>query len=233
MLKKKFYTYYQYLLNSMTSVTPGLYDDNDNLLASWDRLVNNYGLNLAKSGIVYPPATTTSSILYILNNNEEFANATKLVTGSDLTSIGDAAFGYSATNPEWRVNLKFIDLSGSTKLTTLGTSIFNGCAELTTVILPLSISSITNSMFKDCGKLTSVDIPRSVTKISEDAFYGCETLPSLVIPASVTIIQGFAFTGCDALTLYCEAASKPSGWASYWNYVGQDINCPVVWGYKK
>ncbi|MDE7394645.1 MAG: leucine-rich repeat domain-containing protein, partial [Clostridiales bacterium] len=66
------------------------------------------------------------------------------------------------------------------------------------------------------------------TLIAAYAFWGCRSLTSIIIPSSVTDIGGGAFYSCSALTIYCEAQSKPSGWANNWN----DSNCPVVWDYK-
>jgi len=47
--------------------------------------------------------------------------------------------------------------------------------------------------------LTSIILPTSITKISESAFEGCEGLTSIVIPASVTFIDDFAFAHCSNL----------------------------------
>ena len=51
-------------------------------------------------------------------------------------------------------------------------------------------------------------------------------MTSIVIPNSVTSIGSWAFVNCDNLTIYCEATSKPSGWADVWTIGGQ-----VHWGF--
>ena len=88
--------------------------------------------------------------------------------------------------------------------------------------------SIGEGAFSRCTGLTSVTIPDSVTSIGRSAFEGCTGLTSVTIPDSVTSIGYSAFGGCTRLTIYCKAASQPSGWNSYWNLSGR----PVVWGYK-
>lgn len=70
----------------------GLYDTRNKLLADWDTLVNDYGLNI---GIDYVTnserinyyQTTTSSPYYILNNYPEFAKATRLVMPTRAISV--------------------------------------------------------------------------------------------------------------------------------------------------
>ena len=67
-------------------------------------------------------------------------------------------------------------------------------------IIPDSVTSIESSAFKECGNLTSITIPDSVSTIGESAFYGCKGLTSITIPDSVTTIRHSAFWGCDSLT---------------------------------
>ena len=113
-------------------------------------------------------------------------------------------------------------------VTTIGDEAFLGCTGLTSVIIPDSVKSIGDEAFEYCSSLTSVTIPNSVTSIGEWAFGNCTSLMSVIIPDSVKSIGPWAFGNCSSLTIYCEAASQPSGWNSNWNV----SNRPVVWGYK-
>ena len=68
----------------------------------------------------------------------------------------------------------------------------------------------------------------TVTEIGDSAFRNCNSIVSVSIPDSIINIGQYAFRDCSSLTIYCEAASKPSDWNSNWNY----SNCPVVWDCK-
>ena len=110
-------------------------------------------------------------------------------------------------------------------VTSIGSSAFDGCTSLTSITIPDSVTSIGGRAFDGCTSLTSITIPDSVTSIGELAFNNCTSLTSISIPDSVTSIIWYAFENCTSLTIYCEAASKPNGWNTNWNY----SNCPVVW----
>lgn len=73
-------------------------------------------------------------------------------------------------------------------------------SNLTSVIIPDSVTSIGDHAFSDCGSLTSVIIPDGVTSIGDSTFSGCGSLTSVIIPDSVTSIGDSAFSYCGSLT---------------------------------
>jgi hypothetical protein len=73
-----------------------------------------------------------------------------------------------------------------------------GKASLTTILLPLSITTIEYYGFQKCSGLTSMEIPSLVSTIGSGAFLSCNSLISVNIPASVTSIQSNAFS-CSGL----------------------------------
>ncbi len=85
-------------------------------------------------------------------------------------------------------------------VTNIGKGAFYNCGNLTSVNIPNSVTSIGGSTFSNCWSLTSISIPNSVTGIGESAFYGCSSLTSVIIPNSVTNIGNYAFDECSSLT---------------------------------
>ena len=70
--------------------------------------------------------------------------------------------------------------------------------------IPSSIKSVTitrgiipSYAFYNCAELTSITIPDSVTSIGDYAFYNCKGLTSVTIPDSVTSIGNSAFYNCN------------------------------------
>lgn len=106
----------------------------------------------------------------------------------------------------------------------IGSSVFEGCSNLTSVTIPNSVTNIGNNAFSCCNSLTIITIPNSVTNIGDyafydcninnvtfesksnvsnigvGAFYGCKSLKDIIIPESVTSIGAKAFYNCNRLT---------------------------------
>ena len=203
-------------------LAPGAYDENDIMLASWDELVNDYGLDIQSNYTTATYNTSESSIYSILNNNENLNSTVKIVMGNDVTKIGNYAF-YECSNLE--------NITISDTVTKIGPYAFFGCSSLTSIIIPESVTSIGMYAFNHCGlesiKVnerntvydsrencnaiieTSINelifgcenttIPNTVTSIGFYAFYGCSGLTSVEIPDSVTNINVNAFYECTEL----------------------------------
>ena len=60
---------------------------------------------------------------------------------------------------------------------------FYGCATLTGITLPDTLTGIGDHAFSGCSELTAIHVPDSVQRIGATAFAGCEKLTELTIPA--------------------------------------------------
>lgn len=122
-----------------------------------------------------------------------------------ITAENRANFGYTGeTNENLDIHAVYYDAESGTwySATSIGSSAFSGCSNLTSVDIPDRVTSVGKYAFRDCTALTSVDIPDGVTSIGEEAFSGCNVLTSADIPNSVTSIGGSAFKSCAALTSF-------------------------------
>ena len=93
-----------------------------------------------------------------------------------------------------------VEYKGSNyRVTTIADSAFYGHFDLTSVIIPNTVTYIGDDAFNSSG-LTSVTIPNSITNIGRGTFYNCDDLTSINIPNSVTSIGYEAFRACKGLT---------------------------------
>ena len=102
------------------------------------------------------------------------------------------------------------------KVTRIGKQAFHG-DDLTSVVIPNSVTTIAKEAFYACYKMTSVTIGNSVTTIEEAAFNGCRVLETLTIPSSVTSIEKGAFAGCAITSLVIEDAPVSLGYQAFAN----------------
>ena len=106
-------------------------------------------------------------------------------------------YSFDNRSPRSKSDIKRIIIGDG--VTTIGSSAFDNCSNLTSVAIPNSVTEIGFRAFEDCRALTSINIPNSVTEIGDYAFYNCSELTSITIPNSVTRIGDLAFSGCRSL----------------------------------
>ena len=84
-------------------------------------------------------------------------------------------------------------------------------SNLTSVIIPNSVTNIGLGAFYGCSSLNSVTIGNSVETIARGVFFECSSITSITIPNSVTSIGYRAFEGCSALdTISINATTPPT-----------------------
>ena len=210
-----------------------------------------YGVTVALSGDITIPETYNGIPVTQIDSNgfrdNNSANGyartngiTSITLPSGVTRIGNNAFFYctgltNITIPSGVTSIGSYAFRGCTGLTSItipsgvtsiGEGVFYNCTGLTSITLPSGVTSIGDYAFSGCTGLTSITLPSGVTSIGDSAFCDCARLTSITIPSGVTSIGANAFYYTGQVTIYAEAASKPSGWNSSWNF----SNNPVIWG---
>lgn len=140
-------------------------------------------------------AVTVENVVNAINSLKEVTHTVCVVGEIDeamLKNIGEVL----RSNKNAKVNL---DLSETTGLETIPTSVFDRCTSLTGVKIPENVTGISVGMFYGCTNLANIEIPASVTHIGYYAFGYCTSLTDIEIPKNVTSIGGVAFRGCASL----------------------------------
>ena len=94
----------------------------------------------------------------------------------------------------------FDELQYFTGLISIGINAFWYCRNMTSIVIPNSVTRIEYDAFYKCSSLTTINIPNTVTSIGNFAFSNCTGLTSVSIPNSVTYIGDGAFISCTSLT---------------------------------
>lgn len=133
-------------------------------------------------------------------------NALSKVNISDIAAWCNIIFADYTSNPLSIAhhlhlnNEEITDLVIPNNVTTISDRTFYGCSFLTSVTISNSVTIIGEYAFSGCSALNSVVIGNNVTSINSYAFDGCSTLSSLTIPNSVTSIGDRSFSSCLGLT---------------------------------
>lgn len=160
----------------------------------------------------------------ILHANSSFVADTyevpatvKLIGASAFKDVaGIKAITFEKSTEELSLNIEQNAFSGSgitsielpKRTSELGTSIFNGCENLTSVTFEngYACKTITSSMFAGCTALAEITIPGNVNTIERSAFSGCEKLVTVTFglasadqPSNITVIEADVFKNCTAL----------------------------------
>ena len=216
-----------------------IYCEAETIPTGWSSSWNPYASSnppvcnaIAEGDFVFRPSSdsTANVIGYIGSETVITIPATVSLKGTEcaVTGIGSQAFSG---------NTNIASITIPETVTQIETGAFDNCSaflnyegnagQTTITYEGVVFSSDTTVLISVDAPLTgSYTIPSTVTRVC--SFAGCTGLTSIVIPESVETVDNDAFDGCSALTIYCEAESKPSGWRVAWN----PENRPVFWGCK-
>lgn len=172
---------------------------------------------------------------YYETYQRNYRTEARIVKGGDLYSgdlvVPTSLGGYPVT---WIGSSAFEGCSGLTSiilpegLVTLGSSAFRNCQALTEIVIPDSVQLNSGYVFSGCTRLRSAKLPASSAVIPYEMFYGCSALTSVILPTNLTSISNYAFYDCAALREVALPASVTTigDYAFYGCTVLKDVELP-------
>lgn len=122
-------------------------------------------------------------------------------------TLAEQVFSYSIANNTINItgyegplgSVLIPDTIARLPVTSIGASAFGDVTGLSSVTLPVGLSTIGSGAFSACTGLTSITIPPSVTQIQESAFEACTGLTNVTVPENVNTMGDYVFQGCTGL----------------------------------
>ena len=111
-------------------------------------------------------------------------------SGYELDRVGAGYVGGDIVIPSEHKGLPVVEI---------GYGAFKSEKKLTSVVIPDSVTLISDDAFENQTALTSINIGKNVVTIGVSAFEGCTSLKTVVIGDATEYIYASAFEGCTAL----------------------------------
>ena len=134
------------------------------------------------------------------NNPFKGTQATRVIIGPNLTSIGSYAFNDAKNLAKVELDSSITDKSVFS-LKNIESNAFSSCSSLESIELPSSVTSIKSSAFNGCRKLSEIKNfgNTQITSIEASVFKNCSSITHLDLPETVSAIKNFAFDGVTSL----------------------------------
>lgn len=161
---------------------PGFYNNNGELLYSWEQLKNLYQSYITDSAI-YGRGVNRNGVLSDLSGY--------LILPKSVKILGDYAFQNCS-------NLTKIYIPG---VKTISNACFNGCSSLTEILNQDELVTIENTAFKSCTALSEFVCGDKLIELSGWAFTGCSNLKSVILSDSIESVI-WSSTNCPKLSNY-------------------------------
>ena len=185
---------------NQNKLQPGLYDESNTLIVSWESLVNDYGINISYNYLRHEE----NALYNVVANNDELWSVKKIVISDKINSIGENAF----LDCSFLTSIYIPD-----SVTRIGSQAFDNCSALKEIIIPCGVSYIGSNVFVDCSSLANITVHRNNEHYvsiegnlySKDGsrliqYAACNSYEVFAIPNTVTSIDKFAFSNCRNLT---------------------------------
>ncbi len=158
---------------SSSSLAPGIYNENNQIVWTWDEFLGLGVWNVDSNGVLAPIDDETMAGETALGYASRIK---KVVIPDEVTSIGDRAFYYCTS-------LSSIEIPSS--VTSIGNWTFAECTSLRSIEIPSSVTSIGSNAFQNCTSLRSIIIHKNHDSIS-GALWGAPTNSVAIFDDNVT-----------------------------------------------
>lgn len=158
--------------------------------------------------------TGTRNLIYSweqLTGDEILSGGVVKVTDGVVTSGWANSFA-TLTNKSSKYLTGDLVLPSNAEITSLGSSAFRKCLNLTSITIPDGVTNIGVGAFNGCSVLKSVNLPNSITSMGKynpgsgtgtaslGVFEGCKALEKVALPSNLTVFGDKMFCGCENLT---------------------------------
>ena len=134
-----------------------------------------------KKMIVFVTVVVSLTVLADTWTDPETGITWTYTVSDSKAQIGTGSSWDSAISPLTVGAITIPEALGELPVTSVSRYAFNGCRELTSVIVSDGIKNIESQAFQGCSKLTSVTLPSSVENIGISIFSGCSGLMSVTV----------------------------------------------------
>ena len=188
--------------------------------------------------------TTAGTLSSLLTSTDAELKVTGVINGSDIKFIRQLVTDGTVTQLDWS-GVKIVAggeayfESFKTQDNVIGEKMFSDCANLQSMVLPTTLTSILGNAFSRT-RLKQIDIPNSVIRIGNDAFAYCNSLQKVIIgkkvaqlgqgvffssavryayvkPVTPPATPAYLFSSSPSIFVYTDVLAdyKGSGWADY------------------
>ena len=109
--------------------------------------------------------------------------------------------------------LRYATSDSTFETTTIADGAFEGCGEITQVVIPKNVESIGGNAFQGCSNLTKVVFQGTNTTVADNAFSGCNNISNVYFPEGLPQ-QDYTFGGSNP-TIYVGKNPYPETWSGY------------------
>ena len=180
--------------NSVMSINSGTFSGCTNLTAiNLGENIQSIGSNAFKGCSSLRSITIPQSVTSIASDAFKNCNNLDSIKISNLTAWCNISF--TSSSPTYSVHRLFLNEN-----------------EITQLVIPDDVTSISSYAFKGCSHIESVSIPDNVTSIGTSAFNSCTYLDNISIGSGIETngIGQYAFSDCPYLmSVTCKAEYPP------------------------